>query len=255
MGKHKSPITDCTPSSGKGKHKPTKITTSPVPPQEQDWVICSPVGTENTQTPNRGWKDELTWDLDGVRALRELLTKWISLGVTASDIGSFLESVLYNRDEHLSGRLTQMVNNHETHTEIALDVLKHYQIRDDAGQPLWEMKGSQLGNKYSRSGEPSTPSTPGPSDLSEPSSKPRPKRPKIRVPLLFRVASKPISEPELSQTPKRNTWYQVPAPKPLRIFKKPYFMNNVESIPDIEDASERLKSGAKTGRKNDNEWW
>ncbi|KAJ5532344.1 hypothetical protein N7494_008896 [Penicillium frequentans] len=241
MGKHKSPITDCTPSSGKGKHKPTKITTSPAPSQEQDWVICSPVGT-----PNRGWKDELTWDLDGVRALRELLTQWISLGVTASDIGAFLESVLYNRDEHLSGRLTQMVNTHETHTDIALDVLKHYQIRDDAGQPLWELKGSQLGNQYSRSGELSTPSTPRPSEPSEPSSKPRPKRPKIRVPLLFRVASKPVSEPDLSQTPKRDTWYQVPAPKPLRTFKKPYFMNEVEPlpIPNIEDASERFSGKA-----------
>ncbi|KAJ5892750.1 hypothetical protein N7504_009441 [Penicillium tannophilum] len=184
MGKHKPPITNCTPSSGKGKQKPTKITTSPVP-QEQDWVICSPVGT-----PSRGWKDELTWDLDGVRALRELLTQWISLGVTASDIGGFLESVLYNRDEHLSGRLTRMVNNHETHTEIALDLLKHYQIRDDAGQPLWDLKGSQL-------------------------------------------------ESEPSQTPKRDTWYQVPAPKPLRTFKKPYFMHDVDPIPDIEDASER----------------
>lgn len=135
-----------------------------------------------------------------------------------------------------------MVNNHETHTEIALDLLKHYQIRDDAGQPLWDLKGSQLGNKHSRSGEPntpSTPSTPRPSEPSEPSSKPRPKRPKIRVPLLFRVASKPTSEPEPSQTPKRDTWYQVPAPKPLRTFKKPYFMNDVDPIPDIEDASER----------------
>ncbi|KAJ5810288.1 Lipopolysaccharide-modifying protein [Penicillium pulvis] len=234
MRKHKSPITNCTPSSGKGKHKPMKITTSPVPSQEQDWVICSPIGT-----PNRGWKDELTWDLDGVRALRELLTQWISLGVTASDIGAFLESVLYNRDEHLSGRLTRMVNDHETHTEIALDLLKHYQIRDDASQPLWELKGSQLGNKYSLSGEPSTPNIHRPSQPSEPSSKTRPKRPKIRVPFLFRVASKPISEPEPSQPSKCDTWYQVPAPKPLRTFKKPYFMNDMEPSPDIEDASER----------------
>ncbi|KAJ6017856.1 hypothetical protein N7451_001235 [Penicillium sp. IBT 35674x] len=302
MGNHKSHNTNCTPSSSNGKHKGTIITTPPVLSAEQDWVICSPVGT-----PNCGWKDELTWDLDGVRALRELLTQWISLGVTASDIGGFLESVLYNRDEHLNGRLTRMVNNHETHTEIALDLLKHYQVRDDASKPLWELKGSQLGNKHSRSGEPSTPSTPRPSEPREPSSKFRPKRPKIRVPLLFRVASKPISEPEPTQTLKRDTWYQVPAPQPLRTFKKPYFINDVEPIPEIKDASQGmsakaswsfnisedltmltiaerralmantgalppsfaaeicdsapveslhcLDTGAKTGRRNDKEWW
>ncbi|KAJ6084221.1 hypothetical protein N7486_011021 [Penicillium sp. IBT 16267x] len=237
MGKHKSPTTTCTPSSGKGKHKATEIITSPVSPQDQDWRICSP-------TPNRGWRDELTWDLDGVRTLRELLTLWIDLGVTASNIGEFLESVLYNRDEHLNGRLTRLVNNHETHAQIALDLLKHYQIRDDTAKPLWELKESQLGNEHSRSGQSSTPSS-EPSEPSEPSSKSRPKRPKITFPSFFRVSSKPpSSEPEPNQTPKHDSWYQVPAPKPLRIYKKPYFLNDVEQIREMEDVREELSGNA-----------
>lgn len=137
-----------------------------------------------------------------------------------------------------------MVDNNETHIQIALDVLKHYQIRDDNGNPIWELKDSQLGNKHSRSGEPSTPSTPGPSVSSAPSSTSRSKRPKITVPLFFRVASKSISEPEKTQTSKCDTWYQVPAPKPLRAFKKPRFMKDVESIPDIEDVSEGFSGRA-----------
>jgi hypothetical protein len=187
----------------------------------------------------------LIWDLDGVRNLRELLTLWIDSGVTASNIGCFLENVLYDRDEHLDGRLTRMVNNHETHTQIALDLLKHYQVRDETGKPLWEPKASQLGNKHSRSGQPSTSSTPSTlNNPNEPSDKARTKRPKITVPLFFRTLSKPPSEPEPTQTPKRNPWYQVPAPKPLSTLQKPYFMNEFEPIREIEEVSDEFSGKA-----------
>ncbi|KAJ5631492.1 Lipopolysaccharide-modifying protein [Penicillium longicatenatum] len=240
MGKQKSPSSNCTPSPGKGKHKPPDIITSPVSLQDQDLFVGSPV-----HTPKRCWKDELIWDLDGVRNLRDLLILWIDSGVTASNIGCFLENVLYDRDEHLDGRLTRMVNNHETHTQIALDLLKHYQARDEAGKPLWELKASQLGNEYSRSGQPSASSTPStPSEPNEPSSKAGTKRLKITVPLFFRMLSKSPLEPEPTQTSKRNSCYQVPAPKSLRTFKKPYFMNNVEPIREIEEVSDGFSGKA-----------
>ncbi|KAJ5632404.1 hypothetical protein N7490_008743 [Penicillium lividum] len=237
MGKNKSPA-NCTPSSGKGKQKATDTTPSPSPAQDQDWVLCEPI---STQTPKRDryWTDVVVWDLDDVRNLREILTMWVIMGVTASNIGEFLESVLYNRDEHLDSRLTQMTNNQEPHINIALALLKHYQIRDEENKPLWEIKDSQLGDKTSCSGK-HRPESSEPSEPSSSSKKARPKRPRISIPNIFRTPSRTEAtkrEQPQTPTPKRNSWYQVPAPKPLRPFKKPYFLHDERSR-EIESAND-----------------
>ena len=84
------------------------------------------------------WRDSLVWDLTGVLHLRRLLAMWAEGNVPASDIGLFLVKVLYQRDEHLDHRLTRMVELHESYTDIAVALMKHYQIRNMDDQPLWE---------------------------------------------------------------------------------------------------------------------
>lgn len=83
------------------------------------------------------WEDRLVWDLNGVLYLRRLLASWAECKVPASDIGLFLVKILHGRDDHLDNRLTRMVNLNETYTNIALAILKHYQIRDEDDQPIW----------------------------------------------------------------------------------------------------------------------
>lgn len=83
------------------------------------------------------WRDTLVWDLNGVLHLRRLLVLWAECKVPASDIGLFLVKVLYERDEHLGNRLTRMVNLDESYSNVALGIMKHYQIRDSDDQPMW----------------------------------------------------------------------------------------------------------------------
>ncbi|KAJ6106896.1 Lipopolysaccharide-modifying protein [Penicillium capsulatum] len=83
------------------------------------------------------WRDTLTWDLTGVLQLRRLLALWAEYKVPASDMGLFLVKVLYERDGHLGNRLMRMVYCNESYTNIALDIMRHYQVRGSDGQPLW----------------------------------------------------------------------------------------------------------------------
>lgn len=109
---------------------------------------------ETTTAEESDWRDTLTWNLNGVFHLRRLLELWAECKVPASDIGLFLTKVLYQRDEHLGNRLTQLVNLNESFTNIALGIMKHYQVRDSDDQPLWTM--SNLGEVELRpSGMPS----------------------------------------------------------------------------------------------------
>ncbi|KAJ5949166.1 hypothetical protein N7454_000750 [Penicillium verhagenii] len=231
----------------KGKPKSLTFISSPISPptlsQDQDWeVVCKPF-----RNSDGDWKNDLTWDLDTVQALRELLTQWTALGVTASHMGVFLEAVLYKQDEHLAGHVTQMVEFHAPHFMLALDLLKHYQIRDATGKPLWDLDHSQYGDVESRAGyvrSQNSARTPDPSRLptSPTSPGPNPPRPKIKITLpFFRRSSpaRPSTEPQQTEELKRNSWYyHVPAPKPLRVLKQPSFMNDVEPSPEVDTPGE-----------------
>ncbi|KAJ5935223.1 Lipopolysaccharide-modifying protein [Penicillium verhagenii] len=251
-------------NSSKEKPKSPRIISSPIPPralsQDRDWEVVEPFRLENIQNSDGGWKNDLTWDLDTVQALHELLAQWTALGVTASHMGVFLEAVLYKQDEHLAGHVTQMVECHAPHFKLALDLLKHYQIRDATGKPLWDLDQSQYGDEDSRAGYtrppnsartpnaplPTSPTSSGPSTRqstsSEPGGKSRPSRPKIKITLPFFRRSSPAppsTEPQQTEEVKRNSWYyHVPAPKPLRIFKQPSFMNDVEPSPEVDTPGE-----------------
>ncbi|KAJ5273429.1 Lipopolysaccharide-modifying protein [Penicillium angulare] len=178
---------------------------------------------QETKKETDKWKDELIWDLNGVPSLRGILKQWVQLGVTISNIGQFLESVLYKRDDHLDGRLTQMVDTHRTYTCIALDILKHYQIRDDYGKPLWKYTTIQLGDRYARAKQPQ--------DSILPAS-------------VFRDTSLQSSRHLTSTSTQRrsndkadkadNSWYQIPPPKILCPFQKPSFLCDPEiCCPDL----------------------
>ncbi|KAJ5895205.1 hypothetical protein N7495_006896 [Penicillium taxi] len=95
-------------------------------------------GSFDRQIQNRAhWEELLVWDLNSIQKLRELILIWVQAEVSASNIGEFLQQVLYRRDEHLNYRLTKMVDNGATHAEIAHTIMQHYQIRDHNDKPLW----------------------------------------------------------------------------------------------------------------------
>ena len=154
----------------------------------------------------------------------------VHLGVTASNIGQYLESVLYKRDDHLDGRLTQMVNTQRTYTCIALDLLKHYQIRDDEGKPLWNLTTKELGDRYARA-----------------------KTSKETHPA-FRINGVRNTCPQVPR-PVQSTgtnnvnksWYQLPAPKPLRPFQKPTFLGETEACCSLVSPFEISETRSRRG--------
>lgn len=79
----------------------------------------------------------VSWDLKAIQHLRDCLKTWVQDGIPGDAIGAFLVNVLYERDYHLDYRLTTMVWERQTQLHIARHVLAFYQIRDEAGRPLW----------------------------------------------------------------------------------------------------------------------
>lgn len=99
-------------------------------------------------------QDIISWDLDRITVLRNTLRDWVMMDIPLSKIGRYLELILYNNDEHMKGRLTEMVNSRCRHIRIALDILQYYQIRDDQQKPLWLPRGQDYGDWYSIAGVP-----------------------------------------------------------------------------------------------------
>ncbi|KAJ5109000.1 Lipopolysaccharide-modifying protein [Penicillium angulare] len=180
---------------------------------------------QETKKKTDKWKDELVWNLDNISSLRQLLKQWVHLGVTISNIGQFLENVLYKRDDHLDGRLTQMVDTHRTYTCIALDILKYYQIRDDNGNPLWKFTTTQLGDRYARAKQPQDT---------------LPESRKVYLQSSCHLTSTSTQRRTVDKADEAdNSWYQIPAPKPLRPFQKPSFLGDPETCSDCSRKSRR----------------
>lgn len=208
---------------------------------DQSWVLChchtshvSPVNFLSALSPSsslyanfnsqtmQDWRDDLTWNLNDVQILRDLLKTWVYLGVTASHIGEFLVNVLYRRDDHLDGRVTHMVDTHQPYMIIGLHLLKHYQTRDDHGIPLWRLNKLKLGDPYARPGNPIPPILESDHGLGPNKSLP--------------------DTPQDNTTDTRNTWYFIPAPKPFRPFEQAVFLNDTEGWRFIEAPSPKESS-------------
>ncbi|KAJ5486136.1 hypothetical protein N7530_000436 [Penicillium desertorum] len=80
----------------------------------------------------------VSWDLKAIHYLRRCLRTWVLDKVPGDAIGAFLVTVLYEQDFHLDYRLTMMVRDGQTQLHIARRVLAFYQIRDEAGAPIWD---------------------------------------------------------------------------------------------------------------------
>ncbi|CAG8909377.1 unnamed protein product [Penicillium egyptiacum] len=80
----------------------------------------------------------VSWDLKAIHYLRICLRAWILDKVPGDAIGAFLVTVLYEQDFHLDYRLTMMVRDGQTPLHIARRLLAFYQIRDEAGAPIWD---------------------------------------------------------------------------------------------------------------------
>lgn len=80
----------------------------------------------------------ISWDLKAIHYLRTCLRKWIQDKVPGDAIGAFLVIVLYEQDFHLDYLLTMMVRDGQTQLHIARRLLAFYQIRDEAGAPIWD---------------------------------------------------------------------------------------------------------------------
>ncbi|KGO75703.1 hypothetical protein PITC_030550 [Penicillium italicum] len=80
----------------------------------------------------------ISWDLKAIHYLRRCLRKWIQDKVPGDAIGAFLVTILYEQDFHLDYRLTMMVRDGQTQLHIARRLLAFYQIRDEAGAPIWD---------------------------------------------------------------------------------------------------------------------
>ncbi|KAJ6125128.1 hypothetical protein N7471_012445 [Penicillium samsonianum] len=80
----------------------------------------------------------VSWDLKAIHYLRRCLRTWILDKVPGVAIGAFLVTVLYEQDFHLDYRLTMMVRDGQTQLHIARRLLAFYQIRDEAGAPIWD---------------------------------------------------------------------------------------------------------------------
>ncbi|KAJ5503335.1 hypothetical protein N7463_006209 [Penicillium fimorum] len=79
-----------------------------------------------------------SWDLKAIHYLRRCLRTWILDQVPGDAIGAFLVTVLYEQDFHLDYRLTMMVREGQTQLHITRRLLVFYQIRDEAGAPIWD---------------------------------------------------------------------------------------------------------------------
>lgn len=80
----------------------------------------------------------ISWDLKAIHYLRTCLRTWIEDKVPGDAIGAFLVTVLYEQDFHLDYLLTTMVWEGQTQLHIARRLLAFYQIRDEAGAPIWD---------------------------------------------------------------------------------------------------------------------
>jgi hypothetical protein len=80
----------------------------------------------------------ISWDLKAIHYLRRCLRTWILDWVPGDAIGAFLVTVLYEQDFHLDYRLTMMVRDGQSQLHIARRILAFYQIRDEAGAPIWD---------------------------------------------------------------------------------------------------------------------
>ncbi|KAJ5977214.1 hypothetical protein N7501_000556 [Penicillium viridicatum] len=80
----------------------------------------------------------ISWDLKAIHYLRTCLRTWIQDKVPGDAIGAFLVTVLYEQDFHLDYLLTMMVRDGQTQLHIARRLLAFYQIRDEAGAPIWD---------------------------------------------------------------------------------------------------------------------
>ncbi|KAJ5824192.1 hypothetical protein N7447_006532 [Penicillium robsamsonii] len=80
----------------------------------------------------------VSWDLKALHYLRRCLRTWILDQVPGDAIGAFLVTVLYEQDFHLDYRLTMMVREGQSQLHIARRLLAFYQIRDQAGAPIWD---------------------------------------------------------------------------------------------------------------------
>ncbi|KAJ5617727.1 hypothetical protein N7537_002841 [Penicillium hordei] len=80
----------------------------------------------------------ISWDLQAIYYLRRCLRTWIQDKIPGDAIGAFLVTVLYEQDFHLDYLLTMMVRDEQTQLHIARRLLAFYQIRDEAGTPVWD---------------------------------------------------------------------------------------------------------------------
>ncbi|KAJ5373930.1 hypothetical protein N7517_005936 [Penicillium concentricum] len=80
----------------------------------------------------------ISWDLKAIHYLRRCLRTWILDQVPGDAIGAFFVTVLYEQDFHLDYRLTMMVRERQSQLHIARRLLAFYQIRDEAGAPIWD---------------------------------------------------------------------------------------------------------------------
>ncbi|KAJ5096061.1 Lipopolysaccharide-modifying protein [Penicillium alfredii] len=144
------------------------------------------------------------WTLEGIQKLMSLMTTWVLNDMPASEMGSLITSMLYQRDDHIGGRLTRMVNDRESYTNIAHAILEHYHVCDDNGKPLW---------KYLIPGDPNL----RPGDKNETF---------LRRPRPQRSATTPASG--TGTRSQDSPFYHLPSPQPIHPICWPFFLSDLD---------------------------
>ncbi|KAJ5610510.1 Lipopolysaccharide-modifying protein [Penicillium lagena] len=202
------------------------------PPSGQDasqLVRATETDTSSNTRLTSDWKALLVWNHDSIGDLMRLLKLWALHGVPACDMGLFLESMLYQHDEQMHHKLTQLVDANETYAEIARFVMQHYQIRDDDKMPLWLNI-----------------------DLGDANYRPRDRQREMNNSLIQREKLRErqeASQPKLSTNPKEvghQPCYHIPAPRPARPIDWPLFLSDLKLSHSLEgnDEDERGEEGS-----------
>lgn len=193
-------------------------------PSEQDasqLVSATETETSSNTRPTSDWKALLIWNHDSIRNLMKLLKLWALHGVPASEMGLFLESMLYRHDEHMHHKLTQLIDANETYAEITRLVMQHYQIRDDDKTPLW--LNVDPGDANYR-----------PSDKQREMNNSQIQREKLRK-------RQEASQRKVSTYPNgvgHQPFYHVPAPRPARPMNWPLFLGDLKPGQSLEGNEE-----------------
>ncbi|KAJ5812099.1 hypothetical protein N7474_008400 [Penicillium riverlandense] len=199
------------------------------PPSEQDasqLIRATETETGSSMRPTSDWKALLIWNHDSIRNLMKLLKLWALHGVPASEMGLFLESMLYQHDEHMHHKLTQLVDANETYAEIARTVMQHYQIRDDDKTPLWL--------------------TVDPGDANY---RPRDKQQQVNSSRIMREKLRKRQEASQQKVSTNHNgaghqpWYHIPAPRPARPINWPLFLSDLKLGHSLEGNDEDVCGG------------